>query len=256
MTNIDKHQPGTPAWFDLMTPDIEKARAFYKGVFGWDYDVRGPEAGNYSTAKVDGKKAAGMGSKPPGAPFPSAWTVYFGVENAETTAKTIKDNGGNVVMGPMDVFDEGVLVVATDPTGAVFGLWQPKNHKGAEVKDVHGAMGWQEVHTRDGNKTREFYGRVFKLEPVKLDDAGMEYWTLNRGKEQFGGVYHDTQMPEDVGPHWLAYFTVDNTDKAVSAVKSGGGKVIQDAIDTPYGRLAVVADPWSAVFAFIQPPNK
>jgi predicted enzyme related to lactoylglutathione lyase len=84
----------------------------------------------------------------------------------------------------------------------------------------------------------------------------MEYWTLNRGKEQFGGVYHDTQMPKDVSPHWLAYFTVDNTDKAVSAVKSGGGKVIQDAIDTPYGRLAVVADPWSAVFAFIQPPNK
>lgn len=256
MTNIDKHQPGTPSWFDLMTPDIEKARAFYKSVFGWDYDVSGPEAGNYSTAKVSGRKAAGMGSMPPGAPFPSAWTVYFNVDNADTTTDAIKQNGGKVLMGPMDVFEHGRLVVATDPTGAAFGLWQPKDHKGAEVRDVHGTMGWQEVHTRDANKARDFYGRVFKLEPVKLEDSsGMDYWTLNRGKEMFGGVCKNTKMPEQVPPHWLAYFCVDDTDKAVATVKSSGGKVMQDAFDTPHGRLATVADPWGAVFALVQSPK-
>jgi uncharacterized protein len=256
MTNIEKHQPGTPSWFDLMTPDIEKARAFYAGVFGWDYNVGSPESGNYSMAKVGGKNAAGMGSMPPGAPYPTAWTVYFNVENVDTTAEAIKANGGNVMMGPMDVFEEGRLLVAADPTGAVFGLWQPKNHKGADVKDVHGTMGWQECHTRDADKARDFYARVFKLEPVKLEAPGMDYWTLNRGKDQFGGIYNNTKMPAEMPPHWLAYFTVDNTDAAINAVKAGGGKVMGDAMDTPYGRLAVVSDPFGAVFAVVQPPKR
>lgn len=253
MTNIDKHQVGTPSWFDLMTPDIEKARAFYKGIFGWDYEVNGPEAGHYSLAKVSGRNAAGMGSMPPGAPYPTAWTVYFNVDNADTAAETIKANGGNVMMGPMDVFEEGRMLIATDPAGAAFGVWQPKKHTGAQVKDVHGTMGWQECHSKDVNKSREFYARTFKLEPVKLPAPGMEYWTFNRGKEQVGGVMQETQAPMS---YWLAYFSVDNTDKAVTAVKTGGGKVMQDPMDTPYGRLAVVQDPFGAVFALVQPPKK
>ena len=257
MTNIDKHQVGTPSWFDLMTPDIEKARAFYKSVFGWDYNVGGPEMGNYSMAKVEGKNAAGMGSMPPNAPYPSAWTVYFNVDNVDTTAEAIKTNGGNVTMGPMDVFEEGRLLVAADPTGAVFGLWQPKNHQGAQIRDVHGTMGWQECHTRDADRARDFYARTFKLEPVKLDDgSGMEYWTLNRGKEMFGGIYKNTQMPAQVPPHWLVYFAVDDADKAVAAVKTGGGTVMMEPMDTPYGRMSVVSDPWGATFAVIKPPKR
>lgn len=255
MTNIDKHQPGTPSWFDLMTPDLEKARAFYQSVFGWTYDVGGPESGNYSMAKVGGKNAAGMGSMPPNAPYPTAWTVYFNVESVDATAEAIKANGGNVMMGPMDVFEEGRLLVAADPTGAVFGLWQPKQHQGAGIRDVHGTMGWQECHTRDGAKAREFYARVFKLEPVKLDAPGMDYYTLNRGKDSYGGVMTNTAMPAQVPPHWLAYFTVESTDTAVGAVKAGGGKVMQEPMDTPYGRLAVLSDPFGAVFAVVQPPR-
>ena len=34
---------GTPTWFDLMTPDADKARAFYAALFGWQYVVSGPE---------------------------------------------------------------------------------------------------------------------------------------------------------------------------------------------------------------------
>ena len=259
MTNIDKHQPGTPSWFDLMTPDIEKARAFYKSVFGWDFNVGGPEMGNYSMARVQGKNAAGMGSMPPNAPYPSAWTVYFNVDSVDATAEAIKTNGGNVMMGPMDVFEEGRLLVATDPTGAVFGLWQPKNHKGAEVRDVHGTMAWQECTTRDVARAKDFYARVFKLEPVKNDMPGMEdmnYWTLNRGKDMHGGIYQNKHLPAQVPNHWLVYFCVDDTDKAVSAIKTGGGNVMQEPVDTPYGRMAIVTDPFGAAFAVIKPPKK
>jgi predicted enzyme related to lactoylglutathione lyase len=257
MTNIDKHQPGTPTWFDLMTPDIEKARAFYKSLFGWDYDVNGPEAGNYSTAKVQGRKAAGMGSLPPGAPFPSAWTMYFSVENADAAADAIKANGGTVMMGPMDIFEEGRMTVAQDPAGAVFGTWQPKNHTGAQIRDVHGTMGWQECFTRDVPKTREFYGKTFKLEPVKLfEEGGMDYWTLNRGQETYAGIYSDPKMPNEVPAHWMIYFSVESADKTVETAKANGGKLVHGPQDTPYGRFAIINDPWNAVFAVIDPSSK
>jgi predicted enzyme related to lactoylglutathione lyase len=42
---------------------------------------------------------------------------------------------------------------------------------------------------------------------------------------------------------------VASTDDAVRAVEAGGGKVLLAAQDTPFGRFAVVADPWGASFS-------
>lgn len=254
MTTIDKHPVNTPSWFDLMTPDPDKARAFYGALFGWQFQVSGPEYGGYAMATTAGRSAAGVGKLPPGAPYPSAWTVYFGVDNADRTCAAIKEHGGNVMMGPMDVGDQGRMAIATDPTGAVFGLWQPKAHAGAGVKDQHGAMGWQECHTRDAVKARDFYAKVFGLEPKKIE--GMDYWTLDRAGKQYGGVMLDKDLPAQVPPHWLAYFDVDDTDKAVATTTARGGKVIHPAFDTPHGRMAILADPFGAVFAVIRPPAR
>ena len=43
--------PGTPTWVDLMTPDMDGARKFYHALFGWDYDIGGPEFMGYTTAR-------------------------------------------------------------------------------------------------------------------------------------------------------------------------------------------------------------
>src|SRR5215218_8038251 len=107
MPTVQKHLPGTPSWFDLMTPDVARARAFYGELLGWSFDVGPAEAGFYTQCKVGERNAAGMGQLPPGAPFPTAWTVYFSVEDADASAARIRERGGQVVMGPMDVFDAG-----------------------------------------------------------------------------------------------------------------------------------------------------
>lgn len=251
--NIDKHPTNTPSWFDLMTPDPEAARAFYKGIFGWDYEIGDSASGHYSMAKIGDRNAAGMGKKPADAPYPSVWTVYFDVESADATVKAIEANGGSIMAPAMDVMEFGRMAIAIDPVGAPFGLWQPKLHTGAGVRDQHGAMGWQELHAPDTAKAREFYARVFQLEPVKLPAPGMDYWTLDKGPKQFGGMMNNKQLPPGVPPHWLVYFTVDSADAAAKAVTAGGGKVMQPPMDTPYGRLAVCVDPWQAAFAVVQP---
>ena len=51
---------------------------------------------------------------------------------------------------------------------------------------------------------------------------------------------------------WQTCFSVASTDAAVSAVEQGNGKVTTAPQDTPYGRFAVVEDPWSASLAVMQ----
>jgi predicted enzyme related to lactoylglutathione lyase len=256
MTKTDKHEAGTVCWVDLMTTDAEKARNFYKALFDWTFWVGGPETGHYAMGKLGDDNVAGLGQIQPGMNFPSAWTVYFASDNLDATAEKVKANGGNVVMGPMDVMEEGRMGVFADSTGAVFGVWQPKNHTGATRVDEPGAMTWREVLSKDGAKARDFYAKVFGLEPKKLE-GGMEYWTLHKGPNTVCGVMTmNDKQHAGMPPHWNNYFAVKNADESAKKVTELGGKVFAPPFDSPYGRIAIVADPTGAAFSIVQLPAK
>jgi predicted enzyme related to lactoylglutathione lyase len=169
-----------PIWFDLMTSDPEAARAFYAAVFGWEYDVSGPEMGHYAMARVGDANAAGIGGIPPGEGYPPAWTVYFGVADAEATTRAIEAAGGRTLAPTMDVGAFGRMAICQDPTGAVFGLWQPGLHRGAGLVDEHGGMTWCDVNTRDAEAAAAFYGTVFGLRHEVNNDGGGPYHLLHR----------------------------------------------------------------------------
>ncbi|MGA9524655.1 MAG: VOC family protein [Myxococcaceae bacterium] len=257
MTTINKHTFGTPAWVDLMTPDLEKARAFYGELFGWTFDVGSPETGFYTMCRLGGRNAAGMGKMPPDAPFPTSWSVYFAVESTDATCARIKEHGGQIMMEPMDVMGEGRMAFCADSTGAAFGLWQPMRHTGANVIEEPGAMVWQEVNTRDAARAVKFYSGVFGLEGRKLEDPTMQYFTLHKGPKAVCGVLQmDEKWPKEIPPHWMNYFAVSNTDEAVKKVTKLGGKVVEAPFDTPYGRMAVVTDPFGAHFNLVVPSDE
>ncbi|QSQ28558.1 VOC family protein [Pyxidicoccus parkwayensis] len=234
-----------------MTPDLEKARAFYGGLFGWKFQVGPKETHFYSMCQVDGRNVAGMGERPRDAPLPPAWSVYFEVDDIDAYAARVRKHGGHVGMGPMDVMDAGRLAFCSDPTGAHFGLWQSKQHHGAQRVNEPGSMTWHEVNTRDGARARDFYAAVFGLEPKKME--GMEYWTLHKGPDVVAGVYQTNGKEGTSAPaHWMSYFAVADTDATVKKATELGGKVLAPPMDTPYGRMAVVADPAGATFSVIK----
>ncbi|HUS32292.1 MAG TPA: VOC family protein [Kofleriaceae bacterium] len=254
MTKTDKHEAGSVCWVDLMTTDAEKARNFYKGLFDWTFFVGGPETGHYSMGKLGDDNVAGLGQIQDGMKMPSAWTVYFASDDLDATIEKIKANGGSVMMGPMDVMTEGRMGVFTDSTGVVFGVWQPMNHKGAGRVDEPGAMTWREVMTKDAAKAREFYGKVFGLEAKKLEGGSMDYWTLHKGPNTVCGVMQMTDKHAHMPPHWNNYFAVANADAAAKKVTELGGQVYAQPFDSPYGRIAIVADPTGAAFSIVQTP--
>jgi predicted enzyme related to lactoylglutathione lyase len=253
MTKTNKHDAGTVCWVDLMTTDAEKARSFYTSLLGWSFSIGGPESGHYSLGKLGDDNVAGLGQIQQGMQFPSAWTVYFASDDLDATTQKITDGGGKVMMGPMDVMEEGRMGVFVDPQGAVFGVWQPKRHTGAGRIDEPGAMCWHEVYTTDATAALDFYQRVFSLERKKLDVPGVDYFTLHKGPKTVGGVMTMPPQMKGVPPHWNTYFEVTDTDAAVKKLTELGGKVMAPPFDTMKGRLSAVFDPTGAAFCVIKP---
>lgn len=254
MTTIKQHEPGTVTWVDLMTPDIEGARRYYGELFAWNFAIGPAETGHYTMCTVHGDNVAGMGQMPPGAPYPSTWTIYFGARDLDASAARIRELGGQVMMGPMDVMREGRMLVALDPCGAAFGLWQPGLHHGAGRVDEAGAMVWREVNVREVAPARAFYTGLFGLEARPLESPGVVYETLHLGAKTVGGIMQmDASWPADIPAHWMNYFAVDDVDAALRRSENAGGRTCVPAFETPYGRMAVVADPWGATFSIMTP---
>jgi len=119
--------PGTPGhvgWHELYTSDWRAAFDFYSGQFGWtkegEFDMG--EMGTYALFGFEaGGQHGGMMNKPEQIPVP-AWLFYFNVEGIDAAAKRVADNGGKVVMGPMEVPGGSWVVQCQDPQGAHFAL--------------------------------------------------------------------------------------------------------------------------------------
>ena len=240
--------PGTPCWVDLGVTDIPKAAAFYSGLFGWDIQEGPPEAGGYRMCLLRGEPVAGIGGSQGG---PVYWTTYIASEDADKTAAAIKAAGGTLIMEPFDVLDVGRMFIATDPGGAVFGVWQAKAHTGTRLANEPGSLTWNENMSRSYEANKAFYAAVFGYTFTDIGGDGMNYATLDLDGRPAGGIGAIGANEPDVPAYWGTYFAVADTDATVEKVRSGGGSVLGEAYDSPWGRLAVCADPQGAVFSLL-----
>ena len=118
------NEPGTYCWSELVTADVDGARAFYAAVFGWAAHSQGPAgAGAYTEWKLGDRSIGGMMAKPDEMPaeVPSHWMVYFAVADTDATVKQVGELGGSVMMGPTDI-EPGRFAIVADPAGAVFSV--------------------------------------------------------------------------------------------------------------------------------------
>lgn len=242
---------GVPCWADLTAPDGDAAKAFYAEVLGWTYQDTEAAYGGYAIAEVRGAAAGGIGPQQDGAP--NAWTLYLASDDVDETADSITQRGGAVLMPPGDVGDLGRMCIAADPTGAPFGVWQAGTHIGAAVVNEPGGLTWEDLRSPDPDAARAFYVSVFGYRSDPLPDAGPDYATFALAGEEaplggMGGMMGAEGQPA----HWLVYFGVADAAAAVTAAERGGGSVLMRDFDTPYGRMAGLADPTGAAFWVVQ----
>ncbi|MCX4866083.1 VOC family protein [Streptomyces sp. NBC_00257] len=243
---------GTPCWADAMFADLDGAKSFYGDVLGWTFGESSSEFGNYTQAYADGKAVAAVVPPMPGQEGHSAWCLYLASPDAEATAAKIRDNGGETLMDPMQVGDFGTMMLARDPSGVVFGVWQAGTHEGFEAQAVPGAFCWAEVFTREPEKSDAFFPAVFPYSMVKMADEHVDFRMYNLGdKTVMGRMKMGDEFPPEVPPYLNVYFTVADCDAAVAKATERGGVLRFGPMTMPFGRFAALTDPQGAAFSVI-----
>ncbi|MEV0006873.1 VOC family protein [Streptomyces sp. NPDC051840] len=251
-----RRPPGTPCWVSLIVHGLSATQEFYSRLFGWEFRPGPDQLGPYVRALLSGREVAGIGQLPAGRHLPIAWTTYLASDDADATAEAIRSCGGTVAVGPLTAGDAGRLLIASDPSGAVFGVWQAAEHLGTAVAGAPGSPVWNELVTRETASVAKFYQMVFGFGTEAVVSADFDYQTLHiagRPVAALHGVGH--ALPRDRGPHWMTYFQVADADAAAARVVELGGHVLHPPREGSTGRLATVSDPEGAVFTIVRPSD-
>jgi uncharacterized protein len=247
------HVPGTISWADLATSDQEGAKAFYSGLFGWEYDEQPVGGGvTYSMAQLGGRSAAAISpqrDEESAQGIPPHWNLYVTVEDVEAAARAVGEYGGQVFAEPFDVMDAGRMTVIADPAGAVISLWQAGTSIGAEVVNEPGALTWADCASTDPQTAQPFYSGLlgWRFEVMSEEPP---YWVVFNGERSQGGM---TKPPEGVPSNWFPYFAVDDVEATSKAAADAGGRPFMGPVDLPNGgRFVLLQDPQGAPFAIFQ----
>jgi predicted enzyme related to lactoylglutathione lyase len=119
-------------------------------------------------------------------------------------------------------------------------------------KHEPGTFCWVELSTSDLAAGREFYSTIFGWQSeVRPVEGWGEYatFTVADGRGAAGGyAQQEAERSMGVPPHWNLYVYSDDVDKDVAKATELGGEATIPGMDTPLGRMAVVADPTGARF--------
>ena len=113
------------AWFEIVSPDAERARKFYTELFGWQA-AADPNMGGYAVVDTQGGEGAiGGGIGAADEPGEAGVKIYMRVADLEACLERAEKLGGAVVVPPHDLpGDAGRTAIFTDPDGNKVGLWE------------------------------------------------------------------------------------------------------------------------------------
>jgi predicted enzyme related to lactoylglutathione lyase len=250
----NRRRPERFCWPELATTDATAARSFYEELFDWTHRNAEARPGmTYTIFTRGGRDAAGLYSlaeSPGERGVPPHWNSYVAVASADAGAAAAANLGGIVAAEPFDVGTNGRMAVVKDPQGAVFCLWEAKEHAGIGVEGEIGSLCWTELATSDVDAARRFYAGLFGWTYRKSGGAD-DYTEIAAGTEFVGGIL---LVEKNWGrpPEWSPYFRVSDCDVTVADAKALGARVLAGPADLPnVGRTAFVADPQGATFAVI-----
>jgi hypothetical protein len=261
-----RYPNGFPGWVDLSTPDQAAATAFYCELFGWTAEDLPTDVGTtYTMLSLDGRLVCGLGPQPPAlveAGVPPAWVTYVLVGDVDEIVAATPDAGGTVTMPTIDVMTSGRMAMVADPSGAVLGLWQPRDHQGADVFNEPGSVVWNELQTRDIAACLPFYEELFGWRWDHTTAGGGDYSLAHLDAKGSAAEGVDTSVagampmpsgvPDEAPSSWGVYFAAADLDDVLARATGGGASVVVEPMAMDGGRFALIADPQGAMFYLME----
>jgi uncharacterized protein len=243
--------------YELVSTDVESAKAFYANVVGWgarDVSTPGPA---YCFFTAGDAAVAGLMSLPEDAQSAGAtshWIGYVGVDDLDAAVRRAGELGGSARVSPTDLPGVSRFAIVADPQMArlaVIEETRPAKGRSAEL-GAPGRVGWHELFAADWEKAFAFYSSLFGWKKADSHVGLMgAYQRFAAGAETIGGMF--TKPPTLPFAFWLYYFNVGDIEAAARRVEACGGEVLYGPIEAPGGSWIIhCLDPQGAIFGLIE----
>lgn len=256
VAEFTSYEPGTPSWIDLATTDLDAAKAFYMGLFGWDVeDMPSPEGAYSMFLKLGATVGAAYAMSPEmiANEIPPHWASYITVASIEETLARVEAAGGSVVQPPHEIPGSGRTAAVQDPAAAVFALWEPHGHIGAQRANEPGSLVWNELQNYDTEAAKAFYGEVMGWTAVTGQMPTGEYTSFMLGDKPVAGMMAIQSEWGPVPPNWSVCLGVESIQSACEYVLANGGLIEVPPMEIPdVGVFALLRDPQGAYFYGLQ----
>lgn len=116
--------PGALTWNELATSDVQRAKEFYGGLFGWRFEDM--EGGGMQYTMIHNGDRPNGGIRPQSemeAGIPPNWLPYFAAERVDDSVAKAGELGGRALVEPVTV-PAGRFAAIGDPQGAVFAVFE------------------------------------------------------------------------------------------------------------------------------------
>ena len=244
MSERTSYTPGTPCWVELAAPRTSRpAQSFYGELFGWEMPElpNSAELGGYRRAKKGGKDVAGVLAADAGGPADRSGRTYVSVADADGDRWRRSSEAGGQVDRRADGRDGPRHDGASSPTRPA-----PSSASGSPAPSP--APSWSTSPAPSAgtssapatpppprSSTAPVFGWGSDDEEIGAGSAPTRSGRSARRWSAACSTSRGSACPTRCRPHWLVYFTVEDTDAAVEKVKGGGGDV-QDRPDRHPGR--------------------
>lgn len=219
-------------WFEHVSTDATRARAFYAALFGWRTN---------DERIVQGDAAIGAYREPAaGGPGQSHWLSHLGVDDVAQAAAKAKELGATILSTDAD------RTVVADPAGAVFAL-----RRGASTSEGDHRFCWNELYTTDLPTSVAFYRAITGLDESSMTMGEQPYTMLMDGETPVAGFAPPPAFERPIT--WQPVVAVPDAGASLATATTLGATILAPIEDVPtIGRFFVIADPLGAVLGILQ----
>ncbi len=230
------YHPGKFVWVDLLTPDVNDARTFYGGLFGWSFE----QHGRYTVIKNNGHSIAGIVEvKPkPGKKAEALWLTAMSIADVDKAVTFVKEEGGTILKGPVDMENRGRGALVSDPQGAQLVLLHATGGDPSDTTHEIGDWIWNEIWSNVPHKTSRFYKMLGGYDSILI---GNDYEILSSEKRWRGGIRYI--FKEFYRARWVPAIRVADPVKILEKVEQLGGTILVRPEEPPSsGDTALISD--------------